>query len=63
MFVEIVEFNVVISDNIFFTEYEHGQVYITKHRYVIPRYYLLCERLVEHRASGASKGETRGVEQ
>ena len=38
-------------------------VYITKHKYVIRRYYLLCETFVEHPTSGASKVETRRLEQ
>ena len=32
----------------YFTENEHGFICITKHKYVIRRYYLLCETLVEH---------------
>ena len=63
MFVENVELYVVISEKKIFTDYEHGQVYITKHRFVIRKNYLQCETLVEHRASGASKGDTRRVEQ
>ena len=33
----------------------HGYVYITKHRYVIRRFCLICETLVEHPTSGANK--------
>ena len=49
-----------------FTEYEHGYVYITKHRYVIRRYYLLCETLVElptRFVEASRKGEARRAEQ
>ena len=45
------------------TEYEHGYVYITKHGYVLRRYFLLCETFDEHPTSGAMKGETRRIEQ
>ena len=42
---------VVISEKKNFAENEHAYVYITKHRYVIHKYYLLCESLVEHPTS------------
>ena len=45
------------------SEYEHGYVYITKHGYVLRRYYLLCQTFDEHPTSEARKGETRRVEQ
>ena len=51
-----VELYVVLSEKKCFTEYDHGYVYTTKHRYVIGRYYFLCETLV-------SKSDTRRVEQ
>ena len=46
-----------------FTEYDHGYVYITNYRSVLRRFYLICEMLVQHPTSGASKGEARRVEQ
>ena len=49
-----VELYVVISEKKII-EYEHGYVYITKHKYFIRRCCLLCETLVEHPTSGASK--------
>ena len=52
---KIVELCVVISEKKYFTEYAHDYVYVTKHRYFVRRYYLLCETLVEHPTSEASK--------
>ena len=43
--------------------YDHGFLYINKHRFVISRYCFLCETLFEHPSSGTSKREARRVEQ
>ena len=48
---------VFFSEEQLFTEYDHAYVYITKYRYVIRRYYLLCETLAEHPTSAAGRGE------
>ena len=45
----------------YFTEFEHGYVYITKHRYVIRRCCLLWKTLVEHPTSGASEVRPVGL--
>ena len=45
---------VVVFEKKNLIEYEHGNVYITKHSYVRRRFYLLCETLVDHPTSGAS---------
>ena len=55
-----VELHVVISEKECFIEYEHGYVYITKRRYVIRIYYLLCETLVEHPTIGRVKVRSVG---
>ena len=50
---------VVISEKNYFTEYERGYVCITVHRYVIRKYYLLCETLVEHPTSFVEASQKR----
>ena len=54
-----VELYVVISEKKYFTEYHHGYVIISKHRYIIRRYYLLCETLVEHPTSFVEASQKR----
>ena len=58
-----VELYVATSEKKYFTENDHGYVYITKHNYVIRRCCLLFETLVEHPTSGVSKNESHWVEQ
>ena len=54
-----VELYVVTTAKKYFTEYNYGYVYITKHKYVIRRCCLLCETLVEHSTNFVEASQKR----